>query len=266
MQPDSVVRQLPGGTGHRLAQAPGELGREEPGGVEIVHLDLGEGVQGAGQSVGDGLALGIRPAGRRLLDEGRGEAVQLTVAEGRFLAGEGEQPGDPHRPVDRLGDRPVGGQEPADQRSDGMGREAGDDVRGIHGFPVTAVLNMGGWGPALLVSLCAGAGVAGEFDVGREGVAGLRAEVGEKDLLEFRQGRHGGEVDGAVDEAIELEIPDTGESREGRPQQAAHIGDRKALRVEDAEPCHLWKPKTGRQLQGDPFFRHTEREILQLAQ
>ena len=99
VQPGAVVRQLPGGLGHRPAESPGELGREETGGIEIVHLDLGEGVQGTGQGGGDGLVLGVGPSGRRPLDEGRGEAVQFLLAQGRLLAGEGEQPGDPDRPV-----------------------------------------------------------------------------------------------------------------------------------------------------------------------
>ena len=57
-------------------------------------------------------------------------------------------------------------------------------------------------------------------------MAGVRAEVGEIDLLEFWQEGRGGEVDGAIEDAVELEFADTWESGEGRARRRRPISDR----------------------------------------
>lgn len=131
MQQLGVPGQVADGTGAGRLQACGEAVGSQMDGLYVVHAESAEAAQGGGQGVGHGRLL-VR--GQRALAGAGGpygpvhqlarEGVQVLVGEGPLLAGEGDQPGYPYRPVHEAGARPLLDEELLDERGDHAGGES----------------------------------------------------------------------------------------------------------------------------------------------
>ncbi len=137
-----VVQEVAGvrgqtvGSGARPAQSRGQLAVAEAHRLDIVHVEVAEGEQPAGQAVGDGDPL-VGREGRlaggvhRLCHDPPGELVDVPLLQGALLAPEGHESGQAYGLVDQARARSVRTEELLQQRSDQRGRQLAAEYRRI---------------------------------------------------------------------------------------------------------------------------------------
>lgn len=112
----------------------------EPYGLDVVHLQVAQGQQPAGERADDGeLLIGGERRGPRRVHRFRhdpfGEPADVLLAERPLLAPEGDQRGQPYRPVHQARSGAVRREQLPHQRADRGGRESAAQDRRLHPPP-----------------------------------------------------------------------------------------------------------------------------------